>query len=202
MTKPEFGTEDRDDDDDYVCTCCRLKGKFTHVDPITAFQSFAEELNQAAKDDGYIESDGGRHRAGASLNVVLHFLHHTLDRERVVLNLGPLYALNAALCDLDDGAVPLMLRPKKTAHRPPEQRCRAMVKNSAGAVCSALMRTGLRREEAAKRVLKVLLKNGFLAEGRQRATYRTILRWRDSAEDDPEEPENTRSLVLDTLREA
>jgi hypothetical protein len=203
--KRESELEILDGEDEALCTCCRLKQKFDqfHVDPSTACRDFAHELDRAAEDDGPFKADGGRNRAAASLNVVIHFLQHGLKEHQ--LNLGPLYALVAALDDLDRGALPLMLRPRKVAHRPPEQSCRDQIKKFAAVTCTALMRTRLTREEAAKRVLKTLLDVGFFVGERKTPTYRTILNWRNRVElrDDPdEELQTTRSAILEVFAEA
>jgi hypothetical protein len=179
----EFTCEAVSGDETELCPCCLMKEKFGPPDQAKALQAFADELERAAEDDPQVD-DGGRNRTARSLNVVLHWFRHG-PQGSTDLNLGPLYSLLAALCDLDDGAIAPMLQPRKLTHRPKMTRAYEYTKHAATGVCTLVIEAGYAPEVAATAVSKILAFTGFPYKGK--LTHKTILNWRARDKSKPEE---------------
>jgi hypothetical protein len=102
-----------------------------------------------------------------------------LDPMRKDELLTPLFALVAALEDLDRNQTSPILEAKPAVGHPRDPHGREVVKGAAGATMELLMTVGrLPREEAAKRVARKLREQGIALDGRRELNWRTVASWR------------------------
>jgi hypothetical protein len=120
-------------------------------------------------------NDGGRASAIAELEAIFAFAEE-VDELRGQ-ELTPLRILHLALCNLDQGATPLMLRPRRVSGRRPDPIGRLMTKAIAAAGMTLLMDVGLGRVEAARQVAEELHRGGVTLGGKH--PWRTVASWRD-----------------------
>ena len=113
----------------------------------------------------------GRTGAGKSLGAIIDYL----DDMGMPADLrAPLFALLAALQDLENGKQSPMLKAPNLPHGPPEAIVSQVAKAQAAAAMQLLMAAGDGRETAARAVARAD-KWG----GENNATWRQVARWRD-----------------------
>jgi hypothetical protein len=89
--------------------------------------------------------------------------------------------VSSALLELERGVTPPLFRLEPTRSRPPDSIDRVMTKGIAAAAMSTMMKAGLEREEAARRVADELRRGGVKLGGRRHLDGGTVASWRDQA---------------------
>jgi hypothetical protein len=123
--------------------------------------------------------DSGRPWAHAALGAVIEFVEK-IDPVEGTSVCGSLWLVREGLTELEFGRVaPLLTRAKSVAGRQRDRIARAAMKGMAAADITTLMKLGLSREDAAKKVAAKLHKNKVKIPGRRVLSWRTVAQWRD-----------------------
>ena len=145
-----------------------------------AFNHLLTDLREAQR--RYVEGDdGGREGAAFALCAVVTFLDAFEEPSDEALA-TPLVTLSTALLDLGDAVVAPMLKPPKRAGSESEPTTRKVLRAMAVFTLNRLRETGLKRDDAAKRVAEVFNGCGVQTlRGRYRkVTATTVINWRDA----------------------
>jgi hypothetical protein len=130
----------------------------------------------------HVRPDKTAEMCGVAITAVMDFLD-CLD-VRSSDWAGPLIFAKAALVELCQGTTPPMVRARHRG-RPRDSSKVIVVKSCAAAAMSALMRSGLKREQAAKRVAATLHLEGVRKTNGSRHPWRTVAAWRDEVKAQP-----------------
>jgi hypothetical protein len=123
--------------------------------------------------------DSGHPWTQAALSAVIEFVEK-IDPVEGTSICGPLKLVLEALTELEFGRVtPLVTPAKSGAGRQRDRMARVAMKGMAAADISALMKLGLSREDAAKKVAAKLRENKVKIPGKRVLSWRTIAQWRD-----------------------
>jgi hypothetical protein len=122
--------------------------------------------------------DMRRRAAMFAIDAVIAFLVR-INKQRAPT--AALLDVSWALLDLERGVMPPLFKLEPTRSRPPDSIDRVMTKGIAAAAMSAMMKAGLGREEAARRVADQLRRDGVKLGGRRHLAGGTIASWRDQA---------------------
>ena len=170
-----------------VLPCGRLAEGAVNSDHQDAQDAFSLLLNELRESKRLYEQSEDIGRAGIiyGLHAVIQFLCSFEEVEAETLAI-PLSVLTAALSDHDAGIPSPLLQVNQRRGRKTDSMVRKSVRAYAALTLDLLMRTGLRREEAAKLVAAHLQKLGVTRHGGGEHAIQsgTVIRWRDNISGD------------------
>ncbi len=142
---------------------------------MTRLEKLCDELREAV--EAFAEDE--RVSAGKSLAAINDYL---VDMGVPADLSAPLFALLAALQDLENGKQPEMLKKVKVSHGPPTAITLQLEKAQAAAAMQLLKDAGDAKPAAARAVTRALEKNGVRG-----VTWEQVARWRDELKARPKD---------------
>jgi hypothetical protein len=104
-----------------------------------------------------------------------------INGQQAIKLMAPLHDVSDALLELERGGVPPLFKVKRKRSRPADSSGREIIKGAAAAAMTFIMKAGLARKEAARRVADELHRGGVTLSGHRHLGWGTIASWRDQA---------------------